>query len=122
MKSNSNQKATVAQKDRQLLNLEILIGVVVAILLIVCVLVAALVEMPIWTRVVLISLGVIPFAVGIGACLWIERTAGYYQCAKCHHKYIPSWGQICWAPHFCRTRYMRCPKCQQCSWNKKVLQ
>ena len=42
-----------------------------------------------WLRVVLIVTGIIPFAVGIAYALRIEQVAGYYQCARCGHRYIP---------------------------------
>ena len=54
--------------------------------------------------------------------LKIEQVAGYYECDKCHHKYIPSYKQVLWAMHINRTRYMKCPECHKRSWNKKVLQ
>ena len=51
----------------------------------------------------------------------IEQTAGYYECQKCHHKYVPEYKSVFWAMHMGRTRYMKCPQCGQKSWNKKVL-
>ena len=53
--------------------------------------------------------------------LKVEQIAGYYECSKCHHKYIPTYKSINLAPHMGRTRYMKCPKCNKKSWNKKVL-
>ncbi len=56
-----------------------------------------------------------------GTCLLIEQKAGYYQCNKCKYKYIPSYKEVFFAMHSGRTRYMRCPKCHEKSWNKKIL-
>ena len=53
--------------------------------------------------------------------LKVEQIAGYYECNKCHHRYIPTYKSINFAPHLGRTRYMKCPKCNKKSWNKKVL-
>ena len=53
--------------------------------------------------------------------LRVEQIAGYYECNKCHYKYIPTYKKINLAPHLGRTRYMKCPKCNKRSWNKKVL-
>ena len=53
--------------------------------------------------------------------LKIEQTAGYYECQKCGHKYIPTFNSVMWAMHFGRTRYMKCPECNKRSWQKKVL-
>ncbi len=51
----------------------------------------------------------------------IEQKAGYYQCEKCKHKHIPTFNQVLWAPHVNRTRKMKCPKCKQKSWQKKII-
>ena len=53
--------------------------------------------------------------------LKVEQIAGYYECGKCHHRYIPTYKSLNLAPHLGRTRYMKCPKCEKKSWNKKVL-
>lgn len=51
----------------------------------------------------------------------IEQKAGYYECAKCRHRYVPSYWQTNLAPHIGRTRYMKCPECGTWSWNRKVI-
>ena len=81
-----------------------------------CVFIAAFVQMETWLRILLIVMGFIPFAVGVVYALRIEQTAGYYECAKCRHKYVPTFKSVLFVMHYGRTRYMRCPKC-----HKKVL-
>ena len=109
------------QADKRLLRLEIFIGVVVSLILFALVFIAAFVEMADWLRIVLIVTGGIPFAIGIAYAIRIEQTAGYYKCAKCGHRYVPTYSSVLWAMHVNRTRYMRCPKCNQKSWQKKVI-
>lgn len=109
------------QADKRLLSLEIFVGVVVSAILFTLVFVSGFVQMEIWLRIVLIVTGVILFAIGIAYAIRIEQTAGYYQCAKCGHKYVPTYSSVLWAMHVNRTRYMRCPKCNQYSWQKKVI-
>ena len=61
-------------------------------------------------------------AVGIGTALKIEQVAGYYKCTKCGHEEVPeSYLKVFFAPHFGRTRYMKCPNCNKHSWHKKIL-
>ena len=58
------------------------------------------------------------------ACLYalkLEASIGYYECKKCHHKHKASYNQVLWAMHFGTTRYLKCPNCNEKSWNKKVL-
>lgn len=57
---------------------------------------------------------------GVSIALKIETEEGYYECQKCHHKYIPSYRQVYFAMHIGRTRYMKCPHCQKRSWQKKI--
>ena len=107
--------------DRKLLKLEWVIGYMASLTFLTLVFVASYVEMANWLRIILIVFGAISFVVGMGHGIRIEQTAGYYECAKCHHKYVPEYKSVFWAMHMGRTRYMKCPQCGQKSWNKKVL-
>ena len=109
------------QADKRLLSLEIFIGMTVSIILFALIFVAAFVEMADWLRIALIVIGIIPFAIGIAYAIRIEQTAGYYECAKCGHRYVPAYKSVLFAAHINRTRHMRCPKCNKTSWQKKVL-
>lgn len=72
-----------------------------------------------------ITLFVLAFAVlivGVSFALKIETETGYYQCQKCNHKYVPKYSKVFFAMHIGTTRYLRCPKCNKKSWQKKVLE
>lgn len=105
--------------DRKLLRLEIVVGYISSITFLILIFVASFVEMQNWIRILLIAFGLMTFAVGVYNCIKIEQTAGYYECAKCHHKYIPTYSSVLWSMHINRTRYMKCPNCNQKSWQKK---
>ena len=109
------------EADRKSLGLEIVIGYTSSITFLVLVFVASYVEMNTWLRIVLILFGLITFFIGMHYSLKIEQTAGYYECGKCHHKYVPKYKSVFLAMHIIRTRYMKCPKCHKYSWQKKVL-
>lgn len=109
------------ESDRNMLKLEITIGYMSTIAFIVLVFVASFIEMHSIIRIILIILGSIIFAIGVANAIKIEQTAGYYECGKCHYKYIPSYNSVLFSKHYGRTRYMKCPKCNEKSWNKKVL-
>ena len=53
--------------------------------------------------------------------LKFEVDAGYYECKKCHHKFIPTYGEAIMSMHMSTTRYLKCPKCHKRSWAKKVM-
>ena len=109
------------EADKRLLTIEIVIGVLISMVFFVLIFIASFVEMEDWLRVTLIVTGFIPFIIMIPFAIKIEQIAGYYECQKCHHKYIPTYSSVLWAMHINRTRYMKCPKCNQRSWQKKVI-
>lgn len=59
--------------------------------------------------------------VGVSFALKIEAETGYYECQKCHNKYVPKYSSVYFAMHLGTTRYMKCPKCGKKSWQKKVV-
>ena len=59
--------------------------------------------------------------VGVSFALKIEAETGYYECQKCHNKYVPKYSSVYFAMHLGTTRYMKCPKCGKRSWQKKVM-
>ena len=109
------------ERDKQMLTLEVVIGLLVSFTLLSLVLIAAYIEMAEYLRVILIISGFIPFLIGMFIALRIEQTAGYYECKHCGHRYVPKYNATMWAMHFGRTRYMKCPKCSKYSWQKKVI-
>ena len=107
--------------DKRLLKLEIFIGISSSIILLGLVILAALLNIQDWLRVVLIVIGFIFGFVGFFVAVRIEQVAGYYECKECGHKYVPSYKAVNMAPHMLRTRYMKCPNCGKKSWQKKVI-
>ena len=109
------------ERDRQLLTLEIFIGIVSTVVLLGSILLVGWFELSKLPAVIIITIASIIFATGMGLALRIEQIAGYYECANCHHKYVPTYkGMLC-AQHMCRTRKLKCPKCGKKTWNKKVI-
>ncbi len=109
------------EADKRLLRIEIFIGILVTVIFLSLDFVASFVKMEAWLRIVLIIIGSIIFCIGLGVSLRIEQKAGYYECRKCGHKYIPTYSSVFWSMHSGRTRYMKCPNCGKKSWNKKVI-
>ena len=109
------------EADRRMLTLEIFVGVLCMAVFFPLVFIASYVNMAEWLRIVLIVIGMLPIFVACPFMLKIEQVAGYYRCDKCGHKYVPKYSSVLWAPHMGRTRKMRCPLCQEKSWQKKVI-
>ncbi len=109
------------QTDKKLLSLEILIGILSMIILLGFTFVASFFNMENWLRITFIISGFLVALIGLVYALKIEQTAGYYECQKCKNRYVPTFSSVLWAMHINRTRYMKCPKCKQFSWQKKVI-
>ena len=114
-------KSQQEQSHKFLLTLESVLGYMSSITFIILIFVVSFVNLPTWVRIILIVIGFIHIVIGIHFCLTIEKDAGYYECQHCHNKYIPTYKQVMFSMHHGRTRYMKCPKCQKKSWQKKVI-
>ena len=66
-------------------------------------------------------LSIVIIFIGLTAVIRIETDAGYYECSSCKHRYIPSFKAVYLSLNKGKTRYLKCPKCNNKSWNKKVL-
>jgi len=114
---------TKEEKDKLLLSVEIFASLCVLLPALIMFMLSAylfekgFIAIPIIMMVVAI-LSVIAICI---IAIKIEQKAGYYQCEKCKHKHIPTFSQVLMAPHVNRTRRMRCPKCKEKSWQKKII-
>jgi transcriptional regulator with XRE-family HTH domain/DNA-directed RNA polymerase subunit RPC12/RpoP len=111
----------IEEKNRQMLRTEIWIGLPATVSGFIMCALAAYVEMPTWSRTVLISVAVLMIFIVAFIAVGIEQKAGYYECRECHHRHVPTYWQTNLAMHIGRTRYMKCPECGKRSWQKKVL-
>ena len=69
----------------------------------------------------IICVSTIVFLIAGFIALKFEVDAGYYECKKCHHKFVPTYKEVMLAMHMSTTRYLKCPKCNKRSWAKKVM-
>ena len=109
------------ESDKRLLNIEVIMGIISIIMYLIMVMIVSFSNMQDNTRVLIIMLLTVFVFIECLLALRIEQQAGYYECRKCHHKYIPTYSNVLWAMHINRTRYMKCPECEKKSWQKKVI-
>ena len=79
----------------------------------------------------LISEGVWQFVTILGACIVflipcfyavkLEVSVGAYKCQNCGYEIVPTYKEAMMAMHRGFTRHLKCPKCNQRTWCKKVL-
>ena len=109
------------ESDKRLLKIEIVMGICCILPLIASIIIVNILPMEEWLSAVIVLASIIPLLIATPFALKIEQKAGYYECKKCGHRHIPQYSSVFWAMHMNRTRYMRCPKCNKKSWQKKVI-
>ena len=110
------------ESDRRLLALEWVIAILSLVVLLIPTVIAVCLPLAEWQRLVIVLSGLLPALVGLLIAVRIEQIAGYYECARCKHKHVPTYASVTFAMHMGRTRYMKCPKCGRRSWQSKVIE
>lgn len=127
---NYNEKAEKAllemvkkeeMQNKKLMMYEKVIGFGSTISFLIQVLVAVFFVKNTTAQILLFILAFAFLIIGVSFALKIEAETGYYECQKCHNKYVPKYSSVYFAMHLGTTRYMKCPKCGKRSWQKKVM-
>ena len=109
------------EADQRLLTMEFVLGIIAFGALLILVVIAQKANIEEWVKLLIIGSSAFFVLVISLFLIKTEQVAGYYECAKCHHKYVPTYSSVCWSMHMGRTRYMKCPECGKKSWQKKVI-
>ena len=109
------------ESDKRLLNMEIVVGVICIVFMLTLTVIASYVQIEEWLRILLILIGLAPILIACPFMLKIEQVAGYYECKKFGHRYVPTFKAVNLAMHMGRTRYLKCPGCGKKSWQKKII-
>lgn len=110
-----------AEQNKKLLSLETVIAGSATVNYLVMIFAAIFGVAALPWRLVLFGTGLAVFVVAVVCALRIEHDAGYYECPHCGARYIPTMRAVVLAPHIGRSRKMKCPRCGQRGYHKKVL-
>ena len=77
--------------------------------------------MPIDWSILMVVLSSITFIIALVAAILLDYSAGDYECKKCGQRFKPTLGAYVWGAHTLRTRYLKCPHCQEKSFCKRKL-
>ena len=112
-------------KEREESKKKIILSAIVAVITIIggttLITVSGMFEMEVWSRVLLIAIGLIVIFGGIAVAAALEMEAGTFECRHCKHRFVPTAGAYIAGPHSLTTRYLRCPECGQKSYCKRRL-
>ena len=81
---------------------------------------ALLIPEGVWQLVTILGLSVV-FLIPCFYALKLEVSVGAYKCKNCGNEIVPTYSEALWAMHMGTTRYLKCPKCNERTWCKKVL-
>ena len=101
--------------------MSVIIGVITLLAGVTIGLIATLLEMEAWLRIVLAVIAVITAGTGIGLACVLEKNAGVYECKHCGERFVPTMKAYIFAPHMPTSRKLKCPKCGKKSYCKKRL-
>ena len=108
-------------QNKKMMFYEIVIGYMSSVTFLILLFSASFAVENIVARIILFILAFLVLIIGVSFALKIETETGYYECQKCHHKYVPKYSKVYFAMHIGTKRYMKCPKCNERTWQKKVL-
>ena len=81
---------------------------------------AFLIPEGVWQLVTILCVCVV-FLIPCFYALKLEVSVGAYKCKNCGHEIVPTYKEAMNAMHRGTTRHLKCPKCNQRTWCKKVL-
>lgn len=81
---------------------------------------AFLIPEGIWQLIIILGICVL-FLIPCFYALKLEVSVGAYKCKNCGYEIVPTYSEALWAMHRGTTRYLKCPKCNKRSWQKKVV-
>lgn len=108
-------------QNKKMMFYEIVIGYMSSVTFLILLFTASFAVENIVARIILFILAFLVLIIGVSFALKIETETGYYECQKCHHKYVPKYSKVYFAMHIGTKRYMKCPKYNERTWQKKVL-
>ena len=116
-------QAKAEKADRNLLRMEIAMGIIIIPLSIVLAKISEIFsnqgDALIGKALLVLSYVAIVLFGFIG--LKIEHDAGYYECPNCGERYVPSMLSVILAIHLGTARRLKCPYCEKKGFHKKVI-
>ena len=122
-KAEQNIMSLIEEKAeaKKKLIIAVIVGVITLLAGLTIALLAGLLEMKTWLRVLLNVIAFVVIVTGIGIACVLERDAGVYECKHCGERFVPTMKAYIFAPHMPTSRKLKCPKCGKKSYCKKRL-
>ena len=100
---------------------EILIGCAFIAVIIILILFIGFAPIATYLKIILIALAFIFIVVGVVGLVILDANIGYFECAECHERFIPSVKDYTFGLHTLKKRKLTCPKCGKKTWCSKRI-
>lgn len=110
-----------AQESKKKIILSVLVAAITLLGATPLIIIAGVLEMDFRLRWVLIGIGLAILAMGIAVACILDQGAGAFECPACGERFVPSMRAYMMAFHTITRRRLRCPKCGEKHYCKKVM-
>ena len=110
-----------AQESKKKIILSAMVAVLSLVAAVPLILISGLIELAVWTRILLNGIALTVIAAGIIIACILDRDAGAYECPHCHSRFVPEMGEYIMGAHTLTKRKLRCPSCGKKSYCQKRL-
>lgn len=100
---------------------EILIGCAFIGSVITLILLVGLVSIATYLKIILVVLSLFFLIVGLFGLVILDVNIGYFECAECHERFIPSINDYVFGMHTLKKRKLKCPICGKKTWCLKRM-
>lgn len=100
---------------------EILIGCAFIAVVITLILFVGFAPIATYLKIILVALALIFIVVGTTGLVILDVNIGYFECAECHERFIPSIKDYTLGLHTLKKRKLICPKCGKKTWCSKEM-
>lgn len=100
---------------------EILIGCAFIGSVITLILLVGIISIATYLKIILIVLSFIFIFVGLFGLVLLDVNIGYFECAECHERFIPSIKDYVFGMHTLKKRKLKCPICGKKTWCLKRM-
>ncbi len=110
-----------AQESKKKIVMSALVATLVIIAAVPLFVIAGAFEMQVWTRALIIGIGIVILVLRIAIACILDRDAGAFECPECKERFVPDMKAYVMGPHTITKRKLTCPKCGCTKYCKKVL-
>ena len=110
-----------AQENKKKIVMSALVATLVIIAAVPLFVIAGAFKMQVWTRALIIGIGIVILVLGTAIACILDRDAGAFECPECKERFVPDMKAYVMGPHTITKRKLTCPKCGCTKYCKKVL-